>query len=42
MNEIIPAFEGKEIRTLERDGDIWFPFMDIANAWGIDRILRIT
>jgi prophage antirepressor-like protein len=30
-------FDGKEIRVLEHDHDIWFPLTDIASAWGIDR-----
>jgi prophage antirepressor-like protein len=30
-------FEGKEIRTFEREGEIWFPLADLAEAWGIDR-----
>jgi prophage antirepressor-like protein len=30
-------FDGKEIRVLENDHDIWFPLTDIASAWGIDR-----
>lgn len=34
---LIPVFEGKELRTLEHDGEIWIPLTDITNAWGIDR-----
>jgi prophage antirepressor-like protein len=30
-------FEGKEIRTLERAGEPWFPIVDLAEAWGLDR-----
>jgi len=30
-------FDGKEIRVLEYNYDIWFPLTDIASAWGIDR-----
>ena len=30
-------FEGKEIRTLERAGEPWFPVADLAIAWGLDR-----
>jgi len=30
-------FEGKEIRALERAGEPWFPIVDLAAAWGIDR-----
>jgi prophage antirepressor-like protein len=30
-------FEGKEIRTLERAGEPWFPIKDLADAWGMDR-----
>ena len=28
-------FEGKEIRTFEREGEIWFPLSDLAAAWGL-------
>ena len=38
MTENLPAlFEGKEIRAIERDGEIWIPISDIAKAWGVDR-----
>jgi prophage antirepressor-like protein len=30
-------FEGKEIRTFEYGGEIWFPLADLAAAWGVDR-----
>lgn len=30
-------FEGKEIRTFEYEGEIWFPLADLAAAWGVDR-----
>jgi prophage antirepressor-like protein/predicted transcriptional regulator len=30
-------FDGKDIRAIEREGDVWIPIMDIASAWGIDR-----
>jgi len=30
-------FEGHEIRVLEHETDLWFPLLDIAKAWGIDR-----
>lgn len=30
-------FEGKEIRAIEQDGDLWFPVVDLAAAWGTDR-----
>ena len=30
-------FEGKEIRAIEQNGDLWIPLADIAAAWGIDR-----
>jgi prophage antirepressor-like protein len=32
-----PLFDGKEIRALERAGEPWFPIVDLAAAWGIDR-----
>jgi len=35
--DLVPLFEGKEIRAIEVRGDIWIPLADIANAWGIDR-----
>jgi prophage antirepressor-like protein len=28
-------FEGKEIRVLEQDNDLWFPLVDLAAAWGV-------
>ncbi len=30
-------FEGREIRVIEFEHDVWIPIADIANAWGIDR-----
>lgn len=30
-------FEGKNIRVIERDNDLWMPIDDISSAWGIDR-----
>ena len=30
-------FEGKEVLTFERNGEIWFPLADLAAAWGVDR-----
>ena len=33
----LPTFEGKEIRAIEKDGDVWIPLTDLAEAWGIDR-----
>lgn len=35
--ELTTLFEGKEIRTLERQGEPWFPVSDLAIAWGLDR-----
>jgi len=33
----IAVFEGKEIRAIEKDGDVWIPVVDITKAWGISR-----
>lgn len=30
-------FEGKEVRVLSKDGNIWFPLVDLAEAWGTNR-----
>jgi len=30
-------FEGKEVRVIEKDSELWIPLADIASAWGIDR-----
>lgn len=30
-------FEGKEVLTFERNGEIWFTLADLAAAWGVDR-----
>lgn len=30
-------FEGKEVRVIEMDGDVWISTYDLAAAWGIDR-----
>ena len=30
-------FEGKEVRTIEQDGDVWIPLYDLSLAWGLDR-----
>ena len=35
--DLATIFEGKEIRVIEHDNDVWIPIADIANAWGIDR-----
>jgi prophage antirepressor-like protein len=35
--ELETLFEGKEIHTFERDGEVWFPLSDLAAAWGVDR-----
>jgi len=36
MNELI-LFEGHEVRTVEYDGEVWLPLMDLSIAWGLDR-----
>jgi prophage antirepressor-like protein len=35
--DALTLFENHEIRTLEKDGVVWFPITDLATAWGIDR-----
>jgi prophage antirepressor-like protein len=30
-------FEGKEVRVIEWEQELWLPIADIAKAWGIDR-----
>lgn len=35
--DIIPLFEGSQIRTMERKEEVWFRIDDLALAWGIDR-----
>jgi len=35
--DLATLFEGKQIRTLERAGEPWFPIVDLAAAWGLDR-----
>ena len=37
QNALATLFEGKEIRAIEQEGDIWFPVIDLANAWGTHR-----
>jgi prophage antirepressor-like protein len=37
MTEALTLFEGNEIRTLEQNGDIWLPVVDLAEAWKIAR-----
>lgn len=37
MTDIIPRFEGNEIRIIEKDGDVWIPVVDLAEAWKIGR-----
>jgi len=37
MTELIPQFEGKEIRAIEQNGDVWIPIVDLAEAWNIGR-----
>ena len=37
MTEALALFEGNEIRTLEQNGDIWLPVVDLAEAWKIAR-----
>jgi hypothetical protein len=34
-------FEGKEVRLVEHNGDVWMPVSDLAAAWGIDRTTPI-
>lgn len=34
LTAALPAFEGREIRVLEKDGAPWFPLTDLAAAWG--------
>ena len=34
---ISKPFEGKDIRAIEYNGDVWLPIVDIAEAWGMDR-----
>ena len=29
-------FENHEIRAIEQNGDLWFPLVDLATAWGIN------
>ena len=37
MSEALATlFEGKEIRVLEKSGEIWFPICDLSKALGID------
>lgn len=35
--DLTPLFEGKEVRVIERDNELWFPLSDLAEAWGVDR-----
>ena len=35
--ELATLFEGREVRVIERDGEPWFPLVDLAEAWGINR-----
>lgn len=35
--DLATLFEGKEIRVIEHNNDLWIPIADLANAWGIDR-----
>jgi len=35
--ELIPQFEGKDIRAIDQNGEVWMPLSDLATAWGIDR-----
>lgn len=35
--DLTPLFEGKEVRIIEQDGEVWLPLADLAAAWGIDR-----
>ena len=39
MTEIIKitTFEGKQIRTIEHNGESWIPINDLSAAWGTDR-----
>jgi len=30
-------FENHEIRAIEQNGEVWFPLVDLAGAWGVDR-----
>ena len=33
--DLIPLFEGHNIRVLEKDSEPWFPLKDLADAWGL-------
>jgi prophage antirepressor-like protein len=33
----LPTFEGREIRVIEKDGTVWMPLVDLAEAWGLHR-----
>jgi hypothetical protein len=35
--DAIQLFEGKEIRTLEKNGETWIPIRDLSTAWGLNR-----
>lgn len=33
----LPTFEGKEIRAIEHQGEVWIPIRDLGAAWGLHR-----
>lgn len=37
MTSELILFEGKEVRALEKNGEMWFPLSDLASAWDVDR-----
>jgi len=37
IGELATLFEDHIVRTFEQDGEVWFPLIDLASAWGIDR-----
>ncbi len=37
LTTLSKIFEGKEIRVIEKNGEVWLRLDDLAGAWGIDR-----
>jgi len=38
MTDALTAlFEGKEVRAIEQNGEVWFPLIDLTDMWGLHR-----
>lgn len=40
MNEVSKIFEGREVRILDKDGELWFIAKDACDILGLEQVSR--